>query len=185
MLAVREQLYTIEEFHEIVALSENEDRRLELDDGVIVDIGSSSKVNTITAIRIAIRLGNFVEPRNLGYITGSDGGYKVGPRKVRRPDVGFISIARAGSLEGVDFEDAPDLAVEVVSPDEDILKKAHDYFRAGCKLVWAFYTDDQRVFVMKMDEDGSLISTPVERDGTLDGGDVLPGFTLALRDMFI
>jgi Uma2 family endonuclease len=185
MLAVREQLYTVEEFHEIVALPENEDRRLELDDGVIIDMGSSSKVNTITAVRVSTSLSNFVQPRKLGYITGSDGGYKVGTRKVRRPDVGYISTARAGSLKGVDFDGAPDLAVEVVSPDEDILKKAHDYFRAGCQLVWAFYTDEQRVFVMHMDEDGRLISTPVEHDGTLDGGDVLPGFTLNLQDVFV
>jgi hypothetical protein len=51
-------------------------------------------------------------------------------------------------------------------------------------MVWAVYADDKRVYVMTLDADGLIISTPHGMDATLDGGDVLLGFTLAVRDVF-
>lgn len=183
-MVLGERLYTAEEFFEIARLPENEDKRLELDDGVIVEMGSSSRVNTITGMRIAHFLNAHVIPNQLGYITGPDGGYKLSSGKVRRPDVGFISKSHNVKLEGVEFDLAPDLAVEIVSPDEDIFKKANEYLRSGGKMVWAVYTDDKIVYVMRLDEDGGFHSLSYGINDTLDGGDVLPGFTLPVRDIF-
>ena len=132
MVLEREKLYTAEEFWEIAQLPENQDKRLELEDGVIVEMGSSSPANTVTAMRIGYFLNGFVIPRDLGYVTGADGGFKVGAKRVRQPDVGFVSKARVPKLTKR-FDLAPDLAVEVVSPDEDIFKKAREYLHAGTK----------------------------------------------------
>jgi Uma2 family endonuclease len=85
---------------------------------------------------------------------------------------------------GVDFDGAPDLAVEVVSPDEDIFKKAREYLNAGARIVWAVYAEEQTVYVMRLDAQGTLTSVPFGINDTLDGGDVLPGFTLPVRDIF-
>jgi Uma2 family endonuclease len=71
-----------------------------------------------------------------------------------------------------------------VSPDEDIFKKANEYLRAGTKIVWAVYTDELRVYVLRLDDDGALRSVAYGIDATLDGGDVLPGFLLAVREIF-
>lgn len=183
-MAVVEKLYTAEEFWRLASLPENEERRLELDDGVIVDMGSSSRINTVTAMRIGTFLNNYVIPNDLGYVTGADGGFQLSPRRVRRPDVAFVAKTHEVTLEGVEFSIAPDLAVEVVSPDEDIFKKAREYFAAGTKIVWAVYTDEKRVYVFLPDASGSLSIHPYGEDDTLDGGDVLPGFTLPVRDIF-
>lgn len=182
-MVFKEQAYTAEEFWELAGLPENEARRLELEDGVIVEVAASSPVNTVIAMRIGHFVNAFVIPRNLGYVTGADGGFKLGAKRVRQPDVGFVSIERVSKLPKR-FEIAPDLAVEVVSENEDVFKKANEYLRAGTRIVWAAYADEQRVYVMRLDEDGGLRSLPFGINDTLDGGDVLPGFTLSVRDIF-
>jgi Uma2 family endonuclease len=183
-MLIGERLYTVGEFIEFANLPENEARRFELDTGAIVEMSSSRQQNTVIAGRVIYFLNAFVIPRSLGFVTVPDGGFRLAPRTVRMPDAAFISKARHPLLDGVEFPVAPDLAVEVVSPDEDIHKKAYEYFRAGTKIVWAIYPDERRVYVMRLDEDGGLKSIPQEDDALLDGGDVLPGFTLAVQDVF-
>ncbi|MCB9455566.1 MAG: Uma2 family endonuclease [Anaerolineaceae bacterium] len=183
MVLERQKHYTAEEFWAFASLPEHEDKRLELEDGVIIDMGASSPVNTVVAMRIGYFLNAFVIPNDLGYVTGADGGFKLADNRVRQPDVGFIAKARAPQLPK-HFDSAPDLAVEVVSPDEDIFKKTNEYLRAGTRQVWAVYPGEQMVYVMQLDADGRMISTPFDTDSTLTGGDILPGFTLAVREVF-
>ena len=117
-MVIGEKLYTADEFWVIAQLPENEDKRLALLDGVIVEVPPSSQKNTVTAARIIYFFNAFVIPRNLGYVTGADGGFTLDARNARQPDVAFISKARHARLEGVVFPLAPDLAVEVISPSE-------------------------------------------------------------------
>jgi Uma2 family endonuclease len=182
-MVIRDKLYTAEEFWEIARLPENEGRRLELDEGVIVEMAASSPTNTIIAARMIHYLSAFVIPRNLGFVTAPDGGFKLASRKVRQPDAGYISRARAPRVPH-EFEIAPDLAVEVVSPNEDIFKKAGEYLRAGTRIVWGIYADEKTVYVFHLDADGKLIADPRGIDDILDGEDVLPGFQLAVKDIF-
>ena len=182
-MVLLEKLYTADEFFEIVQLPENDEKRLELDDGEIIEMAASSPANTVIAARIGYFLNAFVIPNNLGYVTGADGGFLLSERRVRQPDAAFISKDRVPKLPK-HFNIAPDLAVAVVSQDEDVFKKANEYLRAGTRLVWAVYGDEQRVYVMRLAENGSIYSTPHGVDDTLDGGDVLPGFTLPVQDIF-
>lgn len=108
----------------------------------------------------------------------------MGTRSYRQPDAAFISKPDSSDLEGTYFTVAPDLAVEVVSEDEDILKKAHEYLTAGTKIVWAVYAQDRTVYVMTLNDKGAIVSLPFTGDDILDGGDVLPGFKLPVRDIF-
>jgi Uma2 family endonuclease len=183
-MALREKLYTADEFFEIARLPENEEKRLELEDGVIIEMGSSSRLNTVVAMRIGYFVNSHVIPNDLGYVTGPDGGFKLASGRVRRPDVGFISKRHGVVLEGVEFTTAPDLAVEVVSPDEDVFKKANEYLRSGTKLVWAVYAEEKTVYVMRRDEQGGIHSVPFGIDDTLSGEDVLPGFSLPVSEIF-
>ncbi len=182
-MVTREKLYTVEEFWEIVGLPENENRRLELEDGVITEMASSTPINSVTAGRILHFVNAFVILRNLGYVTGADGGYKLAPKRARLPDVGFVSKTKVSQLPKR-FEVPPDLAVEVVSENEDIFKKANEYLQAGTRLVWAVYPNEKIVYVLRLDEDGGLRSLPYGIDSILDGEDVLPGFNLRVRDIF-
>jgi Uma2 family endonuclease len=178
-----EALMTVEDFWEFVALPENQGGSFELDEGILVEMPPSKPINSIIAIKIAIALGNFVYPRDLGYITGADGGYRVGPRKVRQPDVGYISKTRLPGIPAR-FEIAPDLAVEIVSPDEDVLKKARDYLAAGTKAVWGVYSDEREVAVIRLGADGKITVEILGIEATLTCEDVLPGFALPVRDIF-
>jgi len=182
-MVLREKLYTVEEFWVIARQPENESRRLELDEGVIVEMASSKPKNTVIAGRIIYYLNGHVIPRNLGYVTVPDGGFKLASGKARQPDAAFISKTRLPGLPD-EFTLAPDLAVEVVSENEDVFKKAHEYLRAGTRIVWAVYPDEQTVYVLRLDEDGGLHSQPFPIDATLDGGEVLPDFSLPVRYIF-
>jgi Uma2 family endonuclease len=183
-MLLRERTLTVQEFLDIVNAPEYADKRVELIDGEIVEMPPSRRINTVIATILIQYLAAFVYPRKLGYLSTADGGYVTGERSYRQPDVGYISLERAGGLEGVTFDVAPDLAVEVVSPDEDVYKKALEYLRAGTRIVWAVYPDDRTIHVMTLDADGSLRSHAYGVDATLDGGEVLPEFTLAVRDVF-
>lgn len=186
-MAIQERLYTAEEFWEIAQKPENRDKRLELIDGVIVEMAPSSQKNTVIGMRVGYFLNAWVIPRDQGYITGADGGYTIDGHNGYQPDAAFISKERHAKLEGVEFPVAPDLAVEVISPSEssnDVLKKVTRYLQAGTKLVWTLYPDDETVYVWKMAEDGTVNMQSFGLDDTLDGGDVLPGFTLKVSEIF-
>jgi Uma2 family endonuclease len=124
-----------------------------------------------------------VIPRDLGFVTGADGGFKLASKRVRLPDVGFIAKEHLSQLPGR-FEMAPDLVVEVVSPDEDVFKKVREYIAAGTRLVWTVYPDEKTVYVFRPAEGAELRVQQFGLDDTLDGGDVLPGFTLPVREIF-
>lgn len=182
-MLTHEKLYSVEEFWEIARLPENEGRRLELEDGVIVEMASSTPINTIIAGRMIHFLNAFVLPRGLGYVTSPDGGFKLASGKSRQPDAAFISKKRQPQVPK-EFLLAPDLAVEVVSPDEDIFKKAREYLHAGTQLVWGIYADEKTVYAFHLNTDKSLHVTPFDIESILDGGDILPGFTLPVREIF-
>ncbi len=92
------------------------------------------------------------------------------------------------TLEGVLFVGAPDLAVEVISPSEsprDVLDKTRLYLQSGSRLVWNCYVPAQTVDVCTLAENGEdLVIKTVRMGGMLDGGGVLPGFTLAVSQIF-
>lgn len=102
---------------------------------------------------------------------------------VRAPDVGFVSYARIpGRLPATYIPMPPDLAVEVVSPNdkgEDIEAKVSDYLRAGVRMVVFFYPATRTAHVYR----GNQISR-LSGDDLLDFGDVLPGLSLRLSDLF-
>ncbi|HRF97601.1 MAG TPA: Uma2 family endonuclease, partial [Aggregatilineales bacterium] len=180
MLDVAKQV-TIDEFWAFVNLPENEDRRWELINGEIVEMAPSSKINSLIALLVATYLTPHIMKHKLGYVTGVDGGYRVG-RSVLEPDFGYISKARSGGLKGNFYENAPDLAVEVVSvkseKDEDAFRKAYRYLSNGTRMVWVVYPDDKTVYVCIPDSDGGMKVNVFDTTMTLSGGDVLPNFSL-------
>jgi Uma2 family endonuclease len=105
----------------------------------------------------------------------------------RRPDVAFVRYDRWPWRQPIPPGDAwrvvPNLAVEIVSPSNtqrEVLDKLADYFRAGVQFAWIVYPEHAQVYVYKSLKDVRVL----DADDTLDGGDVIPGFTLALADLF-
>jgi Uma2 family endonuclease len=85
------------------------------------------------------------------------------------------------------FNAAPDLAVEVVSPSNsprDLLTKIEHYLEFGTQLVWAVYPDEQIVDVYRLADDGGMHIQKFTVGDRLDGENVLPGFSLPVRNIF-
>ena len=172
---------TVEQFEILAALPENADKRLEFIGGEVIEVVSNNYASQIAA-RILAKLIIFTETNDLGYITGADGGYKVsGERYI--PDVGFISKATQPKRSHETWNpQAPDLAVEVVSPTDsptDMTDKVANYLLAGT-VVWYVYPDKQQVKIYDPQQ-------PVKTLGindTLTSETVLLGFALALKDIF-
>jgi Uma2 family endonuclease len=123
-----------------------------------------------------------------GWVLPGDAGYRCfpgRPRLVRKPDVSFV---RAGRFPGErlprgDCTFAPDLAVEVVSPNDlfdEVDHKIVEYLGAGVRLVWVIGPEARTVHVYHAGGAALLVGDGQE----LDGGDVLPGFRCTLADLF-
>lgn len=179
---VQHKLITLEEFETFLQLPENTSRIFELIDGEIVEKMPSNPLSSNIATRIIIPIGNYLATNDIGYLTTEAGGYKIfGDTYV--PDVAFISKSRLPELPYIGFAPIPpDLAVEVVSPTDDkdeLLSKVANYLAAGV-LVWVLYPLEKEV---KVFAPGQPVQT-VDIKGVLDGGEVLPGFKLAVKDIF-
>jgi Uma2 family endonuclease len=180
-MAVQERLYTVEEFDDIVQLPENANRLLEYIGGSIVEVvsmGYSSEIGATVLSEIKV----FTKRHNLGRVTGADGGYMVsGERYI--PDAAFISITKQPEPSYAAYNPIPpDLAVEVLSPsntNDEMRIQIVNYLLAGT-TVWIFDPDHQKVEIYVPDQSPRKLGI----DDTIDGVSVLPGFTLAIRDVF-
>ena len=182
--------YTSDDLWDWSQLPEYEDRQLELIDGEIIDMSPSSAKPSMIGIEVGSFIRYFVREHDLGYVSGADGAYELSPGNTLAPDVGFIAKARLTKMPERFFPMAPDLAVEVISPTDSIkktLRKAAKYLAAGTKLVWLFYPEDRTVDVCRPAPEGTqsgMLITELTIDDTLDGGEVLLGFRLPIRDVF-
>jgi Uma2 family endonuclease len=179
-MTVHTRCYTVEEFDQFVDLPENADKLFEYIGGEIVEVPSAPYVSNIAA-RINRRLGNFVEDHDLGFITGEAGGYIVSGERYA-PDVAFLAKEK-GPLAKKGYNPIPpDLAVEVFSPSDhpgDMRIKLTNYLAAGT-TVWVV---DPEAKVVEVHRPGQRAQKLTLND-TLSGGDLLPGFTLAVKDIF-
>jgi Uma2 family endonuclease len=170
---------------DVLEIRERERRLCELVDGVLVEKPTGYE-ESILAMFIGRMLGNFVRPRNLGHVTGEAGMMQLFLGLVRIPDVAFASWDRfpQRQLTGEPIPHlVPDLAVEVLSPSNtstEMTIKVDEYFAAGVQLVWL--VDPRSRTVTVFDAVDSSV-TLVEGD-ILDGGTVLPRFTLSLKELF-
>jgi Uma2 family endonuclease len=184
-ILIRPPLGTATEEDVVAALERGNKRLCELVDGVLVEKVMSTR-EARYALFIGRRIDAFAQEQDLGLTLGADGAVRLMPGLVRIPDVSFISWDR---LPGEELPDepvadlAPDLAVEVLSKrntPKEMSRKLREYFEAGVRLVWLIYPKTQTA-------EAYTSPTEVRRIGkkqALSGDDVLPGFTLALSDIF-
>lgn len=162
-----------------------EDRLCELVDGVLVEKDMGFPEAYLAAFLI-ISLGQFARQHDRGIVVGPDGMMRLAPGLIRIPDVSFISwqrLPRRRIPRKPIPKLAPDLAVEVLSAGNtknEMDRKLQDYFRAGVRLVW--YVDPRTRTVTVYTAPGRATVFTVK--DTLDGGAVLSGFSLALRELF-
>ncbi len=161
--------------------------RGELIRGVLCETMPTGQEHGEIAANLTIALGQFVKPRELGRITTSDAGVWLerDPDTVREPDVGFFSAAKVPPGVRVTgySEVAPDLVIEISSPSDsrrEVHDKARMWLSHGVPLVWVVHPETRTVDVYQTDGDAATLG---EQD-SLDGLDVLPGFTCAVSAVF-
>lgn len=161
------------------------DKRTELVRGVIIVREPAGFRHGDVAMSLALVISQFVRTHNLGRVLAAETGFKLfsNPDTVRAPDVAFVSPDRIPDPPPRGFAPfAPDLAVEVLSPDDrpgEVLEKVADWLRAGTRLIWEI--DPERRGARAWRADGTM-SLLTDADA-LDGEDVLPGFSCTLREI--
>jgi Uma2 family endonuclease len=137
-------------------------------------------------VNLSIPLDVFVRRHALGTIFGTGTGFQIGhdPDTVRAPDVAFVRADRMGvEPDHGFFPGAPDLAVEVLSPEDragEVQAKVQDWLQSGCRGVWVV---DPRTRTVTVYRSRSEIVVLVESD-SLSGGDLLPDFSLPVAEIF-
>jgi Uma2 family endonuclease len=178
---IEAQLDTLDTFEQLVLLEENSANRFEFIDGEITEVPSNPYSSEVS-MQIGRFLGNFVYPNKLGRVTGEQGGYIVAGARLA-PDVAFVSRGRQPELPRAGYNPiAPDLAVEVMSPtdSEEQLQKKLLLYAAANVLTWVVREPSRTVDVH---EPGKPMRTLGIND-ILDGGTVLTGFAVRVRDIF-
>jgi len=179
-MAVGTQSITVEEFEQFVERPENADRLFEYVGGEIVEVPSNPYGSQIASLIIA-ELVLFLKGKNLGHVTGEAGGYMVSGERYA-PDVAYISKARQPRLAERGYNPLPpDLAVEVLSPSDQpggLRIKVTNYLAAGT-TVWVVDPESRVVEVHAPGQRAQKLGIK----GALDGGEILPGFRLAVKDI--
>ncbi len=164
-----------------------EDSRKELVRGELRDVTPSGFEHGAIALEIGAIIRNYVRSKNLGIALAAETGFVLErePDTVRAPDVSFVSASKlAGEFDRKRFlEQAPDLAVEIISPSDtasDVQEKVDDYLKSGVKLIWLGYPSRQEVVEYRSRQEVRILSL----NDQLDGWQVLPGFSHSIKELF-
>lgn len=158
----------------------------ELVDGHIVEVPMGS-ISSWLGGELYFLIRAFLQTNGLGWVFPQETGIAVWPRhpdRVRKPDVTFVRRERLPGGPPLGWLTAtPDLVVKVVSPGdrvEDLERKLAEYREAGIPLIWVIHPATQSAHVLG----AKLRLSEVAADGVLDGGEVLPGFSCNLAELF-
>jgi Uma2 family endonuclease len=158
-------------------------RKYELVGGELV-VSPTGFQHGVVSVRLSGPLLQHVLSRRLGAVADSSTGFRMKNGDVLSPDVSFVRKERLGrEITRKFFEGAPDLAVEVLSPDDRIAavrKKLAAYFANGTRLAWIINPRQRKALVHRSPEHSEQVSA----GGCLDGGDLVPGFSFPVAKLF-
>jgi len=160
----------------------------EVVNGQKVELPPMSIYASWIASRIDRRLGSHAETHGLGTVL-VEGLFILDPVNDlrRRPDVAFVSALKwpldRPLPESGDWQLIPDLAIEVISPNDvfqEVLAKMREYFRLGVKQVWIVLPVDREIYIYDSPKNLRVLTAADE----LDGGALLPGLRLPVGSLF-
>jgi len=183
-VAALEKIMTAEE---LIRLPMGMGERYELIQGELKTMTPAGSRHGKISARVGRLLDQFVSEKKLGEVFGAETGFilRRNPDTVRAPDAAFVSANRIPA-EGIPsgyWPGAPDLAVEVVSPDDkavEIKTKVREYFQAGARLVWIIYPETREVDVFRSAHESLNLSA----QDNLEGDEVIPGFLCSVAKLF-
>jgi len=172
---------------QLIRLPPDRGKRYELRRGELLMMTPSGALHGDVTMALGTLMRVYASQKKLGKVLAAETGFKIhsDPDTVRAPDVAFVARERIPST-GVPrgyWELTPDLVAEVVSPNDsaaDVQDKVEEWLNAGVRRVWVVYPDTQTVHVYR-----SLKEVSVLKPGdTLDGEDVLLGFSCTVEEIF-
>jgi Uma2 family endonuclease len=162
-------------------------QKYELARGELITMTPTGGEHGEIAGAVFFALKSYVKSKKLGQVYTAETGFLLttDPDTVRAPDAAYVSTARHKGVQGVAgfVPLAPDLAVEVVSPNDSaqmIQEKVNDFLAAGTRQVWVVYPRTRTVMVHYSLSDAHVFM----RDEAIDGGDMLPGFSCKVSEFF-
>jgi Uma2 family endonuclease len=173
-------LLTAEQFLEIA-----DGRRCELVRGELVEMSPVKKKHSWIVLLLGSWMVPYARRQKLGMV-GTELGFILSrnPDVVRAPDIYFVTRARWGDLDANGFfEGAPDLAVEVLSPDDrasQVSEKVREYFAAGSKMVWIVDPENRMVTVYRSASEAHVLSGR----HSVAAEALLPGFSFVVEEVF-
>ena len=166
-------------------LALDDDRIYEIVDGQLEEKPMAGAKHGGVGSRLLARVLLHAETHQLGGVYGPDTNFAIGNRE-RVPDVSFVSAARIppeGEPESA-WPIAPDLAVEVISPNdawEQLYRKLREYFAAGVSEVWLISMEQRTVMIYHSPAITDAM-TLTENDELTS--DLLPGFRCLISELF-
>ncbi|MGB7926372.1 MAG: Uma2 family endonuclease [Pyrinomonadaceae bacterium] len=161
--------------------------RYELRKGALIKMSPAGFEHGAIAAALTVLLGQYIKANRLGVYCGAETGFKLAsdPDTVLAPDFAFVRRERVEQVGKTKkfWPGAPDLAVEVMSPDDTVRKtneKAGDWIEAGARMVWVINPKRQTVTVFRPSAEAITLT---ETD-MLDGQDVVPGFRCVVAEVF-
>ena len=161
--------------------------RYELVKGELRRMSPAGQKHGRIAMKVGTALDRHVTASNLGAVYAAETGFLISsdPDTVRAPDVAFVSqkrLDKVGAVEGY-WPGAPDLVVEVISPNDtysEVEEKVLEWLEAGSGIVVVVNPRKNVVTVYRSLTDIVVLT---EKE-TVDAGDVLPGWTMHVKDIF-
>ncbi|MEN1678466.1 MAG: Uma2 family endonuclease [Planctomycetota bacterium] len=178
---------TADHLYGIGAQLKQHGKRCELVSGELRIMSPAGGQHGALASDIGAMLASHARALGLGRCFGAETGFVIqrDPDSVRAPDVAFVAQDRIDAI-GIPerfFPETPTLAVEIISPSEtesQVHAKAQMWIESGCEMVWLVWPSSRTVTVYRSLEDVRELAT----DQTLEGGDVLPGFSVPVATLF-
>lgn len=163
-------------------------RRYELIRGELRQMSPAGPTHGRLAMRIAAHLFEHVETHHLGTVYAAETGFQLtqDPDTVRAPDVAFVSRQRLDTLGETEsyLPGAPDVAVEVISPSDrytEVEEKVGEWLEAGSRMV--IVVNPRQRFVTVYHSRTAIVR--LTEEDILEGGDVVPGWQLPIREVFV
>jgi Uma2 family endonuclease len=178
-MAAQKLKMTLDEFVKYALLPENANRRLEFIDGEIVDMAPSRTRNSEIGDILVFEVRLFCREHSIPcHTTSGDGAYDVQGNTVA-PDFAYKPTPMSDDYPD---PDPPLWAVEVISPNDEAadIRAKRQIYQEGGVLLWEIYPKIQSIDVYASGKPPRTVGI----DGTLDGDNVLPEFTLPVRTLF-
>ncbi len=150
--------------------------------GELVPMAAAAIIHGEIGINLIIPLGLYVRENNLGCLYSLETTFQLDDRVVK-PDIAYVSAERLSEDKFKGFPDAPDLAVEIVSPTDkqyDVIDKVLAYLEAGTRLVWVVEPIMKTVMIYRSETDFTLLT----HEDTLTGEDVVVEFSCPVAELF-